>query len=231
MGRPLSHYDLLEAFTEDGCAICRLGLAAVHRSIEAVNYESVGDPGIRAHLRASMGFCNVHAYQWLKQAFVLGTAQIYVDVLTRVGADLRTVKLARESLFTSVTSRLGQDDGRGVVEPDRVCPVCQVLADTEQMLVRVLVGALPEAAFSGAYAASGGLCLPHLRQALRPGIEPAVAALLRDVAIAREQVLLAELQAIIRHFDYRFRDEPVGPEHGAVERAVRHVTGAPGIVR
>lgn len=235
MDRTVSYYDLIEAFAKEGCPVCRLGLAAVHRYLEAVNYESAGDPGIRGQLRASLGFCNVHAHQWLGLAHVLGTAAIYVDVLTQLAADLQALSFHSHTLLAGVAAlfdpRADRGSDPGLLVPTGQCPACQNWATTEEMVIRTLLSTLLEPAFREAYAGSAGMCLPHLRHALTEAGDEATFAMLRDAAAAQEQRLLTQLREIIRRSDYRFVDEPVGAERGAAERAVYHVVGAPGIPR
>lgn len=233
MDRTRTYYDLLEALTEQGCPVCRICLAAVHRYIGAINYESVGDPGIREHLRASLGFCNVHAHQWLAQAHILGTAQIYADVLTQTLSELRALPFRSQTFMAGVSALLGsqtiEGSDRGALAPRGQCPVCRVLAETEEMVIRTLLATIAETASREAYAGSTGLCLPHLRQALAQTTGEVAFAALRDVAVAQEERLLAQLREVTRKSDYRFMNEPAGAERGAAARAVQHVTGVPGI--
>lgn len=235
----LTYFDLLDVFKGTGCPACQLALASVARYIESVNYESVGDPGLREHLRASLGFCNEHAEQWLHTAHVLGTAQIYVDVLTWLTREMEALPFHQEGILASASALLTgrarprqnetlQDD---VLAPTRPCPACSVLAETEEMAVDTLLGALGEPDFRSAYVASPGLCVPHTRLALARVTDQAAFRTLRDAVVARQQLLLAHLREIIRKHDYRFRNEPSGEEKGAAERAVHHVVGAYGIGR
>jgi hypothetical protein len=238
MSRTQSYYDLLDAFGQDDCPICRLALASVCRYIEAINYESVGDPTIRRQLGASLGFCNEHAYQWLRQAHVLGTATIYLDVLTRLTERLQEVPFRRQTLLTGVVSLLApranredREDACAVLEPTGRCPACGVLEQTEKMLVDTLLAGLSEPAFSDAYTASAGLCLPHLRLVFCQTDDEAAFKVLRDVAAVHQERLLEHLREIIRRHDYRFAGGPAGAERGARERAVRYVVGAHGAGR
>jgi hypothetical protein len=138
-----------------------------------------------------------------------------------------------QTFLTDVAARLAphcsQESDGGRFAPSGRCPACQVLAESEEMLVQTLLATLPQPAFREAYMASAGVCLPHLRQALGQVEDEPTFTVLRDVAIAGEERLLAQLRDIIRKHDYRFRGEPVGAERGAAERAVHHVIGAPGI--
>lgn len=231
MDRTMTYYDLLEAFAEEGCPVCRLGLAAVQRSIDAIDYESAGDPAIHDQLRASLGFCNVHAHQWLRRAHVLATAVIYADVLTRSVEDLRARAFPRAPRLAAVAAFFtppGHPHGSDPVPRTGACPLCHVLAEAVAALTATLLTHLADEPFRRDFAQSAGLCLPHLGQALAAAT-PDAAATLRDVAVAHEELLLAQLQEVIRRHDYRSIGEPPGPERGAAERAVCHLIGAPGI--
>jgi hypothetical protein len=230
------HYDLLDAFAQDACPVCRLTLASVTRYINAVNYESAGDPGIRQQLRASLGFCNEHGYQWLGAAHVLGTAQIYIEVLGRATDELRGLFDHRRHLLAGVASFLGVRPDHATcgnecspVAPTGRCLVCVVRDTTGQKLVSTVVQDIAEPSFLAAYVTSAGLCLPHLRLALCRASSEEAFRILRDTAIAGEARLRAQLQEIVRKHDYRFSHQPSGEERGAGDRAVHHVAGAHGI--
>ncbi|MGH2615416.1 MAG: DUF6062 family protein, partial [Thermomicrobiales bacterium] len=191
-----THFDLLDAFKEPGCPMCRLGLAAVDRWMDAVDYESVGDPEFRERMRAANGFCNRHAHQWLTRAHVLGTAQIYQDILTGITDELRSLRMGRTPGLAGLASLLGASHGRHTVaemEPTGRCPACQILADRESMLAETLIAGLANERFREAYGDSAGLCLPHLRLALEQADDETVFATLRDAAVAKQEGLLAEL--------------------------------------
>src|SRR5215472_10023514 len=81
--RDATAFEVREALGEPGCAVCRLSLRSVSRLINSMAYEQVNDLDLRQQLRRAGGFCNPHAFQWLREARnVLGTALIYRDVLT-----------------------------------------------------------------------------------------------------------------------------------------------------
>ncbi len=230
------HYDVLDAFVQGGCPVCRLTLASVTRYINAVNCESAGDPGIRQQLRASLGFCNEHGHQWLGAAHVLGTAQIYIEVLGRATDDLRGLSGHRRHLLGGVASFLGVRPDHAAcrnacspVAPTGRCPVCIARDTAERMLVSTLVKDIGEPLFLAAYVTSAGLCLPHLRLDLCRASSVEAFHTLRDTAIAGEARLRAQLQEIVPKHDYRFSQEPSGEERGASDRAVHHVVGAHGI--
>ncbi len=237
MNATQSHFDLLDMIAEPGCPVCAIGLRRVAHYIDAVNYDSVGDHGIRAQLRASLGYCNTHAHQWLHTAFVLGTAKIYNEVLGLIDDDLRALQHHDDAFADRVAARLlhrddDEDPAAAIVAPTGSCPVCQHLADTETLLIRTLLRSLrEEPAFREAYQQSTGLCLPHLRMALAASADHDIFDLLRQRALDTQSTLRQQLQEIIRKHDYRFQHEPPGAEKGAAERAVAHVAGAPRIAK
>ena len=234
-GQTQGTYDLLDAFKEEGCPICALGLRSVAHYIESINYDSVGDPGVRQQLKAALGFCNLHAYQWLHAAFILGTADIYQDVVRLIADDLRARSYHACALADRVRSLFtehGDDVTAGhLLRPSASCPACAVLGETEDRLTKTLVYALGDGGFRAAYVASAGHCVPHLRIALSVAPTAEAFATLRDHALQTEETLLMQLAEIIRKHDYRYRYEPTGVEKGAAARAVAHVAGAQGIAK
>jgi hypothetical protein len=79
----LGYHELLEAFSEPGCAVCRRAEEAVDDAIAGFLHEHVNDPGFRAELRASHGFCHAHAWRVVRRHDILGTALLYRLLLTQ----------------------------------------------------------------------------------------------------------------------------------------------------
>jgi hypothetical protein len=228
----LGNHDLHDAFRTEGCPICTLTESAVRRYMTSTNYDSVGDPVIRGQFERSQGFCNLHAHQWLAEAFVLGTAQIYRDVLRVTFDDLRQQSFRGRPLSQRVSGMLGRgrgEKGEGLAPPTGPCPACEIMVETETRLRRTLLAGLAGADYRGAYEASDGLCLVHLRPALLEADRPEVFDALKQRAIATRETLLAHLDETIRKHDYRFHHEPAGDETGSPARAIDHVAGRRGI--
>ena len=97
----------------------------------------------------------------------------------------------------------------------------------------VLVDALAEPALDNpaltqVLSASGGLCLPHLDQALQAAATPQAYQALQSICQERIESLRAELGEFIRKNDYRFSKEPVGSEGNAWKRAAILTAGEKG---
>jgi len=228
-------WNLDDAYAAEGCPVCRIASHNVERYLEATNYDALGDPGIRATLTSSTGYCGEHAEQWLSIAFVLGTATLYREVLQRLMAELRDLTQHRSNLGDRMAAVLGGKAGdRATVDLGiaRIpCPACELRQESETTLIRTLVGALDDADARSRYIASDGLCIPHLRRALGQATRRESFACLRDHALARQEILLGHLDEVVRKHDYRHREEPTGEEKGAATRAVRHVAGIPEPIR
>jgi hypothetical protein len=234
MTQTRTYFDLLDAFGQDGCPVCRLALAGVQHSFESINYDGVNDLGFRQQTRAAHGFCNRHAYQWLQTAHILGTALIYDQLLTDTTEVLERMRFRKASILSRVVfawRRRGARTDANALMPGGICPICMLLAEQERTLISTLVDALHEKPFRHAYAQSAGLCLPHLRRALAAAPDETAFSMLRDVAIRDQERLHEHLREIIRKHDYRYRNEPSGEEVGAAARAVAHVAAAQGIAR
>lgn len=233
--RTQGSWNLEDAYPDEGCPVCRIASQNVRRYLEATNYDALGDPGIRATLTESVGYCDEHAEQWLSIAFVLGTATLYRDVLQRLMSELRSLRPHRGNPGRRLAAALGARggaSGRVDLGVARIpCPACELREESETSLIRTLVGALDDAEGRTRYQTSDGLCIPHLRRALGQAKRSETFSCLRDHALARQEVLLGHLNEIVRKHDYRHREEPSGEEKGAAARAVRHVAGIPEPVR
>ena len=63
MEKGYSHFELVTALQESGCAICRFVTKSSHEYLDQLFYESVTDVPIRLQLMKSFGFCNWHTWQ------------------------------------------------------------------------------------------------------------------------------------------------------------------------
>jgi hypothetical protein len=204
----------------------------VAQTLESIQDELVLDPAYREQIDGAWGFCNVHAQQWLSEAQPLSTAIIYEAVLGRISRDVERVSNGRAGLGGQLRSRLPGSRGSrecAVLVESRVCPLCQSRDEQERQIVAQLLEELRSDAFRVRYLASDGLCVTHLNLALCAGPDAEALQALRARMLQTQEALRGQLREVIRKHDYRYRDEVAGPEWSAVEQAVRHVAGAPGI--
>ncbi len=207
----MSHTALSEAFLEacrlEGCPLCRVQQAADLRYLERLFYESVNDYSLRQQLRASLGFCGAHARQALNdtQGQALGLAIIYEDLL----------RVILEQI----------DQKSTLAAPVKPCPACLNRAEITARVISELSANILTEQVQSVLAASQGLCLGHLRQALLRMRDAGKRNILIQIQCEIMQVLRNDLAEYVRKNDYRFMDEAPGSEKDAWIRAVRMVAG------
>jgi len=221
--RDATAFEVREALTIAGCAICRLSLRSVSKLIGSIAYEQVNDITLRERLRRGGGFCNTHAHQWLAEArSVLGTALIYRDVLN---AALRELDEGANKSNGGLLRGLRRSSR---AEPD--CPLCEAQAQAEARYLEALLAVLAADADARERLASSeeGLCRRHTLVALRSG-QPAATYLAEAVRGSVERTL-ADLDEVIRKEDYRFQhEERTASERSAPARAIDWAAGLPGL--
>ncbi|HEX8681843.1 MAG TPA: DUF6062 family protein [Ardenticatenaceae bacterium] len=85
-----TYFELVEAFHQEGCALCRLSQRAVERYLKGLLYENVNDVTVQETLKATQGFCPAHSELLLRQRNSLGTAILYRAILGHLSRDLTT---------------------------------------------------------------------------------------------------------------------------------------------
>ena len=81
-----SFYDLLNACTQTGCPVYRIGAHSVKCYLESLFYEYINNPGARDNLLKSLGFCKEHAQLLLitRIADGMGASIIYANVIRKI---------------------------------------------------------------------------------------------------------------------------------------------------
>ncbi len=223
-------FELRDALSGPGCAICTLALRQLTRYFGGLGYERVNDRGLRSHLRASRGFCPVHGHRLYENRMALGTAIIHRDILNTLREDLAS---NRSTERAGILGQLFGNDRAGAdpLAPQQECPACIKRRKAEQLYIDTLIEHLPDDTLHSAMADSVGLCLPHLRTIM--GRAPATLGRerLRQTQGAIWGRLIAELDEFIRKQDHQFTHEPAGAENDAWARAVALVTSHPQLGR
>jgi hypothetical protein len=150
------YFELRDAIEDSGCPICRLSRRSVIRYLESLSYESVNDFGLRARLRHSRGFCNLHAWQLLDEVRdPFGSGIIYRDVLNEV---VRLLAQTPNAMLDAAT-----------LAPVGDCLACQARAESTQRYLGTLLDHLGDADLESHFVRAGGLCWPHFRVGVTHG--------------------------------------------------------------
>lgn len=198
----------IEACSQPGCPLCRIEHDAVLKYIDFLFHEQVNDFNLRDRLRDSLGFCREHAYFAVDElpGNALGIAIIYQDL----------IKFAIHHL----------NDPRGVSSPKRRCPACEQRDLNMMRTLSEISKYIDDNDMAKAFKESDGLCLFHIRHALKHTRAPARRALLLSIQEEILTRLRMELSEYIRKNDYRFAKETFGSERDSWRRAVSIVAGA-----
>jgi hypothetical protein len=231
------YHDLLEAFAEPGCAVCRLLAVSADKLVDSILYEGVNDVPTREQLNAARGYCQPHAQLLIRAGGALGVTIMMDGILKMLLRTLAAnpVEQAGTSSVRGLLRRANVNVSHTAVQklivelsPQAACPVCVNEAEMLGHYGRTLHQHLaPDNELCAAYAASDGLCLNHFRQVLANGLPgPALTAL-----VAAQQTVWQRLHEqsaeFIRKNDHRFRGEPFGVEEDVWMRSLAAVSGAP----
>lgn len=222
------YHNLLEALSKPGCAVCTLTRDNAHRYLETLLYENVNDSGARAVLRSSHGLCRRHAAEAADLHDALGLAIIYHDIASTVSREIKRstpMRVPAPALLRRESDRLA-DSALRRLTAHRLCPACAVENDVTESSLQMLVQHVTQEEMARAFAASHGLCLPHLRRALALAEDPGV---IETLLRKQQQVLdslVADLAEFIRKHNYRFAHQSFGTERDAWRRAIALLAGA-----
>ncbi len=232
---PPAYFDLIEIFTEPGCAVCNLVLRDVDRFLDLLLYERVNDPDSHRAFRASRGLCNEHSWQLTRyRGGSLGVAILYQATLDEVLKIIEQtpVQAPIQSGFPRFLSASTESIGSPLadrLEPTEPCMACKLLADSERDYVQVFVQYIAEPRLQDGYRASGGLCLPHFRQVLRKIRHPDHLQQLTSMQTTIWTKLKTELSEFIDKNDHRRAHEPMGGERDSWQRAIGRMAGEKGL--
>lgn len=198
----------VEACNQPGCPLCRIEHDTVLRYISGIFYEQATDYNLRDRLRDSLGFCREHAYFAVDElpGNALGIAIIYQDL----------IKYAMHHL----------DGTRAGASPKRRCPACEQRDLSMMRTLSEIAKHIDDEAMTTAMKGSEGLCLFHMRHALKHTRLPTKRALLLSIEHSILSKLNGELAEFVRKNDYRFAKETFGQERDSWRRAVGIVAGA-----
>lgn len=209
--------DLEEAFEKEGCALCRISTHAVKRALAHVLYDMVNDPGVRHQVRASLGYCNRHAWQLQELGGnALGLALLYRDAVLELQDQLNKIKppSARQRIESL------REQGARATVPRAECPGCVQQREIENHHTDSLLRALADPTFREKFNASDGLCRLHLGRALKTTPDGVTFDTLLQAQRDIHTRLIGELNEFIRKNDFRFQSEGFGQEADSWVRAI-----------
>ncbi len=233
LSKPLGYHDLLQAFSESGCPVCRLEARTVDQAIDTILWELVNDPQTRHQLNAARGYCQTHAQQMVRNGAALGVSILMRDVLHTV-SEILSASTFQSYAGLSVRQKLPVFNHRPNLAtaslvhdlaPQTRCPLCTIQHDAGTRHLQTLVEYFDTDALLNAYRTSDGLCLPHFRQALTFVANEDTFNALTTAQLQIWQRLIHQLDEFIRKNDYRFQHEKMDQEKDAWMRTLAAISG------
>jgi hypothetical protein len=213
----LPYYDVLDALKHaHECPLCELELEGLRRYVDNLLYEGVNDPGIRAELIQSKGYCARHANVLLSFRNGLGTAILYQD-------QVRVFLHLLDALANASLRAASREVSRYAQHAE--CRLCRYQRELREHQVSTLVKGLLHEEMREAFQNCPGLCVPHFLLAVRAARSEPVLHFLAATERRKSRELLEDLETFHRKHDYRFSHEGFGREADSWWRAVRKIAG------
>jgi hypothetical protein len=229
--KPFGYYDLLEAFPERGCALCRLLARDKQQYLDLLIFEYTMDIQLNDMFRAARGLCSAHGAEFMAiQMSATSIAKLYGGVIEETLALLDGLI---ESEGHGRGGRWRRDRAVGkaaaeALEPNAPCPCCQSLSVREADYAQIAAESLHEHSFRDAYAASEGFCLPHLGRILHLANSDTARFLMTTQRRMWAQ-MRADLNMFVAKQDPRFGTLPTDEEARSWRRALESISGMAGI--
>jgi len=215
--KDISYFRVLDALEKARqCPLCELESERVRRHVDGLIYELVNDPGIRAELIRSKGYCAGHAHVLLDFRDTLGTAILYQD---QVHGFLDFLDNAADASPRAAARTIAQ------YAQHEECPLCRLQREFRERDVSTLIEGLLHEEMRGAFQACPGLCAPHFLLALKTAQDETVRKVLIETERLKFRDLLHDLEELCRKHDYRFQHEGLGKEADSWRRAVQMMVG------
>ncbi len=228
MNASTRHVDLLTAFAEPGCPICKLLLRDNERDMFNLYQDRINKVETHLEFRAARGLCNDHAWQMARaKGGSVSVAVMYESTLLELlkHADgIRPRGLGR-LLGSSAGSRAAD-----ALEPGGDCTLCTSMNQSESFYVNIIAENIRDETLRDAMqASSGGLCLPHTRMVLRDLTAAEDVRWLLDFQVGKWRALQDEITLYTDNVRDNIPNEAMGPEGDSWLRAVRYLAGEPGV--
>lgn len=203
-----SNHDLLEACSQTGCPICRVGAQSVKRYLKSIFYEYVNDIDTRARLNQRLGFCEEHVQLLLNTriADTLGASIIFENIIKVIVREFPNASSNPKESVRSISGLMSAAERNGT------CVACEQRNSIVTHVLDEMSLALGNETLQAALQGSDGLCFPHLAQLLGRLEKPADVTFLLELTRKKLESRQSEMAEVIRKNDYRSGAEKITHE-------------------
>lgn len=187
--------ELLETFSSDGCAICRLLESSVEKYLENLLHEFTMDPVSRREIRDSFGYCGKHTAQLI---------EVTEKTNQRLSASIVAEDLAN-SFLKHCRKALKQAGTRGIdsLKKDTGCPICSYYTKHEKLYISEFVRGTQKKEFLDKYMENSYICMDHLMKVSRLIKDRSILKKVLEPRIAEIESLDIDLNNFIKKFDHK----------------------------
>jgi hypothetical protein len=209
------------------CLVCSNLIHSERRAIRSFLWEGMMSPEVREQFLEGRGFCARHF--WIAKcteeecwpAGGIGLAILCENLVARAITDLpREADLDRPEAVNPFRRKRDTH----MPDPGSDCMFCRDWIDREKSRIETLEYLKSKPTWSQKLEQSP-LCVHHAQLALGIWRDPEDKRQLRSALETRLRELQGDLNEFVRKHDWNHRDEPLGREGDAVERAIRVLTG------
>ena len=146
--------ELLETFSKEECAICKLLEISVLKYLENLLHEFTMDPTSRREIREAFGYCRKHTGQII---------DVTKNTNQRLSASIVAEDLANSFLkHSKKLLRSGIQAGTGMFKIRKSCPICKYYSKHEKMYVSEFAKGTAKEEFLEKFEEKPGVCIEHL---------------------------------------------------------------------
>lgn len=229
MNESARHVDLLKAFADKGCPICRMLKRDMQKDMDTLMLERINKVETHLAFRAGRGLCNAHAWNILQaKGGSLGIAVMYESTMVELMKHVRQIK---SSAPVSGFGRLFSNHSAGEAAAKQLeatgnCILCDSMNMSENFYVEIVAKNVNDAKLQEAYRASqGGICLPHARLVLQKLTQASDVQTFLTLQTEKWNALHADLELFIQENEDNVPQKDMGPEGDSWQRAIAYLSG------
>ena len=207
--------ELLETFSKEECAICKLLESSVLKYLENLLHEFTMDPTSRREIRETFGYCRKHTEQLI---------EVTQNTNQRLSASIVAEDLV--NYFIKHSKKLlksGIKSGTGVFKMRKSCPICKYYSKHEKMYISEFAKGTAKEEFLRKFEENPGICLEHLNKVSKSIKERTALKRLLKPQIAMIEETDNELNNFIKKFDHKSSERITDNEASAWYRLFERI--------
>jgi hypothetical protein len=212
---------LLDALSQPRCPVCTVLDSMVFDELCCLQREAVVDPDTHADVLARGGYCADHFWYLDGLASPVTNAQLLAPLIDRLAE--RLAALAGELAANPSLLRQGAAQLAARIGMPASCRVCESVGVWQAAAIAAMLDIIADSGLSH-YGHGGGLCLPHLAQALSACKDSALADSLVRAAVEQSRRFGGDLREYVRK--WKAKDRGWGPEDAAPRCSIEKLVGA-----